>query len=86
MKKLLQELVGLIYELNEKTDEEWFVDYAGHTNTVAVHFYKTKKVRCEQCGEIRKEAVWITHSTNCRQKDLLELIDKVNEYLPKGKG
>lgn len=51
MKSKLQELIGIIFDLNEQKDgKQWFFDFSGHINAISV-FYRVKEdcQKCEHC-------------------------------------
>ncbi len=83
----LQEIIGLIYDLNEQTEFDWFCDISGHVKTVSVHYYKTIKKKCNKCGtEKETESFYLTYGTEYRlQTGLNQLIKELKTYLPEDK-
>jgi len=68
----IQEIIGLIYDLNEKTEYEWFFSFAGHVKTVSVHYVHDKS-----------EADYLTYGTDFTlQIGLNDLIKELKTYLP----
>lgn len=82
-KELLLELTGLIYDLDKNPGEDWFLSFAGHVDTVSVHFYRIKPAEFELCGNPTKETVWVTHGVSLGTiTPLKNLIKEVSSYLP----
>lgn len=80
-KENLQELIGLIYELNyTDPNHNWFMDFAGHVDSVSVHYASKKGEPCKCCGTgVDRKTVWITSLTGF--KNLAPLIKKVRKFL-----
>ena len=76
-KENLQELIGLIYELNKSKTRDWFLDFCGHVDSVMVH-YSEKSKPCE-CGHKDSNSTYITYQTG--YKGMTRLIKKVRKYL-----
>ena len=80
IKQQLQELTGLIYELNESDrNRTWNLDICGSVKSVSVYYFPVKKERCECCGESTIRATHLTIGT--RFRDLEPLIEEVRGYL-----
>lgn len=79
MKEHLQELIGLIYDLNESDGPDWHISFSGHVKSVGVHY--TFKDTCGDCGAKREDAVWLAHVAG--DTELPGLIKTVKTFLPK---
>lgn len=79
----IQKILSLVYELNIKTEYDWFFDYSGHINSVSVYYLKTVKKKCRKCGDEKKtESVYLSHVTDCNlQTPLNNLIKELESYL-----
>jgi hypothetical protein len=78
IKENLQELIGLIYDLNELSDErQWFMTFSGHIKGVCI-YYRSKE-KCGECGSNTGDSIYLTHNAGY---DCLEpLIEEVRGYL-----
>ena len=86
MKELLQELVAVVYELQQKTEMNWSVEFSGHVNSVSVFFTKTVRKGCKCCGQKKDEYTWLSHQTylDDTKAPIKKLIEKCKSYLPEG--
>ena len=69
----LQELIGLIYDLNKSTDKDWFMDFSGHIDGVSVNY--SYECKCGSCSNVERKAVYLSYVT--QYKDIPELIKKL---------
>ncbi len=83
----LQEIIGLIYDLNEQTELDWFLSFSGHVDSVSVYYDKIIGVKCESCGkEANKKVIDITILTSIkRHKEIDNIIKELKTYLPEDK-
>lgn len=72
----LQELMGLVYDLNENTDKQWFFSFSGHINVVGLYFYE--KDDCAKCAHT--ETITTNVATVWDVNKLPNLIEKVKEF------
>ena len=80
----IQEIIGLIYDLNEKTKHEWFFNFSGHVKTVSVYYSRVVKEKCDYCGSGKEaKSVYLTYSTS--YNGLNNLIKELKTYLPEEK-
>ena len=81
IKEQLQELIGLVYELNSPDKKyDWFLSFSGHVETVSVHYSKKKGSVCECCGNaVNRDSVYITYGRG--YNGLTSLIKEVRKFL-----
>ena len=77
----LQEMIGLVYDLNEQTDKEWFFDFCGHISCFSLRYIEMIKAKCEYCGEDTVKTTYLTHVSHW--KELTKYMKILREYLPK---
>ena len=81
IKEQLQELIGLIYDLNNLDDDkDWFMSFSGHVDSVGVHYSVQRKCTC--CEDIKHDSVYLDHC--CQFEQLGGLIETLKERLKNG--
>lgn len=79
IKQKIEKLAGLVFDLNMKTDQCWFLNIDGHIDSVAV-YYGDPSIWIEKPDK-SQDLHWITYGTSFSELD--GLIEKLENILEK---